>query len=237
MEINVVASGSRGNCYIISDGKCKLMLDCGIPYPDIQEACGFNLVDEISGVLVTHEHSDHIKAAKHLMKNAVNVYASQGTFDAAHLSGHRAKVLMSLHPTHIGTFTVLPFEVEHDAEEPLGFLIYSEATKERLLYFTDTYYLKYQFRQLNYIMGECNFSTEIAEEHIRKGHMRPELLARLHKSHMTLEHFLDFLKANDMSGVRLIYLLHLSDANSNEAAFISKVKEIVPNADVKAFGN
>ena len=122
MVIDVLASGSKGNCYIISDGQSKLMLDCGIPYGEIQEACGFNLCSQINGVLVTHEHSDHIRSAQRLMKSAINVYASRGTLEAGHLSGHRAKVLKPHIQTHISTFVVLPFDVEHDAAEPLGFL-------------------------------------------------------------------------------------------------------------------
>lgn len=237
MEINVLASGSKGNCYLIGDGQSKLLLDCGIPFGDIQEACGFNLVDEINGVLVTHEHGDHIKAAQRLMKSAINVYASRGTLEAGHLSGHRAKVLKPQIQTHISTFVVLPFDVEHDAAEPLGFLIKSEVTGEKLLYFTDTFYLKYRFGKLHYIMGECNFSRDIAERNVQEGYLRADLLPRLHKSHMSLEHFLDFLRANDMSEVRSVYLLHLSDGNSDEQMFIDKVKEIAPNADVRAFGN
>ena len=237
IEIRVIASGSKGNCYIVSDGESNLMLDCGIPYADIQEACGFDLVDGINGVLVTHEHGDHIKAAKHLIKSAVNVYASRGTLEAVNLSGHRAKVLRANSIYTIGTFSVLPFEVEHDASEPFGYLLRSNVTKEKLLYFTDTYYLKYRFNGLNYIMGECNFSTEIAEKNVREGYMTPELLPRLHKSHMSLEHFIDFLKANDTTNVKRVYLLHLSDGNSDERMFVQKVKEIVPNAEVMAFGN
>lgn len=237
MTIKVIASGSSGNCYLVSDGESTLMLDCGIPYGEIQEACGFNLIDEIAGVLITHEHGDHIRAAQRLLKSAINIYTSAGTAEAGHLVGHRVKVLMSQHPTHIGTFTVLPFDVEHDAKEPLGFFIASKVTGERLVYFTDTYYLKYKFNKLNYILGECNFSVDIAERNIREGYLRPELLPRLHKSHMSLEHFIDFLKANDTSEVRAVYLLHLSDGNSNEEQFIQRVKEVVPNAEVMAFGN
>lgn len=237
MEINVIASGSKGNCYIISDGQSTLMLDCGIPYGEIQTSYGFNLAEEINGVLITHEHSDHIKAASRLIKSAINVYASQGTLDAGHLSGHRAKVLIPHHITHIGTFAVLPFEVEHDAREPLGFLIKSEVTKEKLLYFTDTYYVKYRFNGLTYIMGECNFSSEIVNRNVEEGQLKPEIVPRLHKSHMSLEHFKDFLKANDMSNVKAVYMIHLSDGNSDEKLFINEVKQIVPNADVRAFGN
>lgn len=239
MEINIIASGSKGNCYIVDDGKTKIMLDCGIPYTDILRKTGFNLAEEIEGVLVTHEHTDHIKAAKRLMeKSAVNIYMSAGTALASHLSSHRIKKVEPMKLFTVGTYTILPFDVKHDAEEPLGFLIGSRETKEKLVYFTDTYYLRYKFKGINYILGECNYSKQIAEQNVREGRLPEELLKRLYKSHMSIEHFIDFMRANDLSQCKKIYLLHLSDGNSDEKMFMDLVKAFAPDGcEVRCFGN
>lgn len=55
MIIKSIASGSSGNCYIISDGKTQLMLDCGITLKQIQKGCDFSL-HEISGCFLSHGH-------------------------------------------------------------------------------------------------------------------------------------------------------------------------------------
>ena len=55
MEIKVLASGSKGNAYMVSDGNTKLLLECGIKYKDIQKGCGFRL-SEIKACLISHEH-------------------------------------------------------------------------------------------------------------------------------------------------------------------------------------
>jgi len=55
MEINVLASSSKGNCIIIGDGQSKIMIECGIPIKQIREKGGFN-VHEIQGCLVSHGH-------------------------------------------------------------------------------------------------------------------------------------------------------------------------------------
>ena len=68
----------------------------------------------------------------------VNIYTSQGTADMANLTGHRICTVRALESFHAGTFEVLPFDVEHDVPEPLGFLIRSTVTGEKVLYFTDT---------------------------------------------------------------------------------------------------
>jgi len=223
MEFHAIASGSSGNCYRVSDGRTSLLLDAGIPFKEIQKALNFRVRD-ISGALVTHEHGDHIKGAKDLAKYGVPIYASEGTFNAYGVSGHNFRVVKSLEEFVVGTFKILPFDVEHDVEEPLGFLLESTETGEKLLYFTDTYYIKYRFTGLTIIAGECNYSMDIVKESVEKGYIPQELVPRLIKSHMSLEHFLDVLKANDMSTVRKIYLLHLSNNNSNADMFKEAVQ-------------
>lgn len=224
MDIKVLASGSSGNAYRISDGKTSLLLDAGIPLKAIQVGLNFK-VSQIQGCFVTHSHQDHSKAAKDLMRLGVDIYTSQGTIDACGLTGHRIKRIKGLAEIKVGTFKILPFDVQHDAPEPLGFLFESTKTGDKLLYFTDTYYLKYKFEGLTHIMGECNYSKEALQESIDSGYIPMELAPRIIKSHMSLEHFIDLLKANDLSKVRQIYLLHLSDNNSDEEAFKKAVQK------------
>ena len=225
MDITVIASGSSGNAYRISDGDTALLLDAGIPLQRIKQALNFRVRD-LAGCLVTHAHGDHAKAAGDLAKAGVDVYTSQGTIDACRLAGHRIKPVKALQEVMIGTFAVLPFDVQHDAPEPLGFLLTSRRTGEKLLYFTDTYYLKYRFTGLTHIMGECNYSMDIVEQSVRNGYIPPELVPRLIKSHMSLEHFLDLLKANDLHEVKQIYLLHLSNNNSDAERFCEAVQKL-----------
>lgn len=225
MDITVIASGSSGNAYRISDGDTALLLDAGIPLQRIKQALNFRVRD-LAGCLITHAHGDHAKAAGDLAKAGVDVYTSQGTIDACRLTGHRMKPVKALQEVMIGIFAVLPFDVQHDAPEPLGFLLTSRRTGEKLLYFTDTYYLKYRFTGLTHIMGECNYSMDIVEQSVRNGYIPPELVPRLIKSHMSLEHFLDLLKANDLHEVKQIYLLHLSNNNSDAERFREAVQKL-----------
>lgn len=213
MKVKVLASGSSGNAYTISDGKTTLLLDAGIPLREIQIRTGFR-VQGLAGAFVTHEHQDHSKAMKDLARVGVAVYASRGTMGACGLSGHRFHPVAALSELTVGSFKVLPFEVEHDAAEPLGFLFTSEASGEKLLYFTDTYYVRYRFTGLTHIMAECNYTKQGIAESVAEGRIPIELVPRLARSHMSLENLLEMLKANDLSSVRQIYLLHLSDNNS-----------------------
>ncbi len=224
MEIKILASGSSGNAYRISDGKTGLLLEAGIPLKAIQVGCDFR-VSQIQGCLVTHSHQDHSKAAKDLARLGVDIYASSGTIEACKLTGHRIHAVTELQELMIGSFKVLPFDVQHDAPQPLGFLLTSTETGEKLLYFTDTYYIKYRFDRLTHIMAECNYDKETLQRSVEAGYIPIELVPRLMKSHMSLEHFLDLLKANDLHSVKQIYLLHLSDNNSDENRFKLEVQK------------
>lgn len=107
----------------------------------------------------------------------------------------------------------------------LGFLIVSKKTGDRLLYFTDTFYVKYRFKDLTHIMAECNYGIEELKYNIGIGSLPIGLAPRLFKSHMSLEHLLQMLKANDLTKLKQIYLLHLSDGNSNAEKFKTEVQK------------
>ncbi len=231
MEFRVLASGSDGNAYKVSDGNTALLLDAGIPFKSIQKALQFRVRD-IAGCLVTHEHGDHCKAVEDLAHAGMDIYASKGTFEAKGFSGHRMRVVESLKQFTVGTFLILPFDVEHDAAEPLGFLLHSMSTGEKLLYFTDTYYLRYKFSGLTVIAGECNHSIEAIHDSVANGLIPEELVPRLVRSHMSIENFLGFIEANDMSTVKQIYLIHISKNNGDPESFRKLVQKAVPTAEV-----
>ncbi len=223
MDIKILASGSSGNAYLIGDGQTTLLLDAGISFKELQIKSDFR-INGISGVLVTHEHKDHCKAVSDLARNGINIYMSKGTKEAVGVISHRIKEVKPLVDITVGSFIVKPFDVEHDVKEPLGFLITSKVTGEKLLYFTDTYYLKYKFEKLNYIMAECNYDSESLEKSLNNG-LDKQRAKRLYKSHMSLENLLIFLQSNNLVELKKIYLLHLSNDNANEKKMKTEVQK------------
>jgi phosphoribosyl 1,2-cyclic phosphodiesterase len=220
MDIKVLASSSKGNAYTVTDGKTTLLLDAGIKAQDIRQKSGFVKID---GALITHQHLDHSRAAASLIKQGVDVYSSAETAAACGLSGHRSRAVEPLQNLKIGSFNVIPFDVQHDVPN-LGYLI--SAGNERLLYATDTYYIKYVFPGLTHIMLECNFDSETLTQNVSDGLVTPSLAKRLHKSHMSLETVIMTLKAWDLSQLRQVYLIHLSNDNSDETRIKREVQRI-----------
>ncbi|MGV8131378.1 MAG: MBL fold metallo-hydrolase [Candidatus Pacearchaeota archaeon] len=225
-DYNIIGSSSKGNCYILKTTEDVLILECGLHYRDIYKALDFN-VSNVAGCLITHEHKDHSKEAKMLVsKMGINVFASSGTLEAIGIKDHhRAKTVKAKEQFTIGKYTILPFDVQHDAKEPLGYLI-QHPEIGKLLFVTDTYYIKYKFNELNYIMIECNYSKEIIDRASEEDRIHPALRRRLLTSHLSIENLKQFLDANDLSKVKEIILLHLSDSNSNEKQFINEVQKL-----------
>jgi phosphoribosyl 1,2-cyclic phosphodiesterase len=84
---------------------------------------------------------------------------------------------------------------------------------------TDTAHIKPTFKGINYVMVECNYSLDILKKNVEEGTLSGSQKNRILKSHFGLDNVVDFLKANDLSSVREIHLLHLSSGNSNAEYF------------------
>lgn len=224
IDIKVIGSSSKGNAYLLDDSKTKLLLECGVGWRQIQQAAEFK-TSEIAGCLVSHEHGDHVKSIKDVLKAGIDCYMSLGTVNALNIEHHRIKEVQAKKPFKIGTFQIMAFDVQHDVSEPFGFLIMNQAG-EKLLFATDTYYIKYKFPGLTHIMVECNYSASILDANIALGKVPQVMKKRLTRSHFSLENVEEFFKANDLSKVEEIHLLHLSDSNSDEALFKEEIMKL-----------
>ena len=222
IELQTLASGSTGNAYLLSNKSSTLLLEAGIPITRLQHRSGFRLT-ALDGALVSHEHQDHAAAVPELMQMGVDVYLSQGTAEALGASGHRLHTIRALGRFQIGSWTVLPFDTVHDAAEPLGFLLADSTHK--ILFATDTRYLKYRFQGLTHLFVGCNHSRPILRESVNQGVVHPTLAHRIRQAHMSLETLQRMLAANDLSRAEEIRLLHLSDDNSDEERFVQSIQE------------
>lgn len=234
MNLKVLGSSSKGNSYILETDTGSLILDAGVRFRDIQEEMDFDL-SRVRGCLVTHEHGDHSKAVKDLSKAGIDIWTSRGTASKLGIShNHRFIPTWANNQFKIDDFIILTFETEHDAAEPLGYLIQYKPTGEKLLFATDTYYLKYRFSGLNYILIECNYIPDILKSNIEAGAIPESLKNRLLESHFSLDNVKGFLKANDLTEVRKIILIHLSDGNSDARRMVAEIQELTKIETVAA---
>lgn len=223
MQLKVLASGSSGNCYLLENKEEILILEAGISYKRIQEGLDFN-INKVAGCLISHEHKDHSLATEQLARAGVTIYTSQGTANeiGANL-GHRLEVIKAHELIKVGGFTIYPFDTQHDAAEPLGFLIQHQ-DMGKLLFITDSYYCKYKFQGVDHIMVECNYKKELLQENIDKGKIPGWLQDRIVKSHFELGNVKEFLRSSDLTKTKNIVLVHLSSQNSNKDLFRREIE-------------
>lgn len=222
MELIVLGSSSNGNGYILTNGKESLIIEAGEPLSKAKIALQFNL-KSVQGLIFTHEHGDH---AKHVLKYAeagINCYSSEGTIKALKSSSHRYKALEIDKLQDIGSFQVLPFRTEHDAKEPIGFVI-NHKEIGWTLFLTDTHFSKQVFKGLNNIIVEANYCEKIVGEKIQSFQLPLFLANRVFRSHMEIGTTIELLRATDLTNVNNIVLIHLSDKNSDADYFKRRVE-------------
>jgi len=223
MQLKILSTGSIGNCYILENEKEALIIELGLNFSKIKEALNFDL-SKVVGAIISHCHGDHAKGMKQALDNGIECCSSQGTFKSLDIQHHNAKIIKSKQAFQIGNFKILPFNVHHDVNEPLGFLINHDETG-RVLFVTDTTYIDYTFPNLNNIIIEANYCEEIIKEKLGDTWQGEFLKNRILKSHMSLNTCKDTLLANDLSKVQKIVLIHLSDSNSDERKFKKVIEE------------
>lgn len=223
-----IASSSAGCAYLVrhpAGSGNHLLVDCGGSMLEISKACGFE-TSRLAGCLVSHGHGDHVKNAAALMKVGVGVHASKETIEMAGLAGnHFARVLQPFEKAYIGPWLVMPFPVEHDCPGTFGFVL-DDGEGGRLVYLTDTAFTKYKIPPgTTHIAVEANWGEEQIRENRREEVIGSDRFKRTVSTHMSIERVVTMLKANDLGDVREIWLLHLSDANSDEEAFKEAVQK------------
>jgi len=217
MEFESFASSSRGNLYRVRCGSAALLLEAGLPLREIRRRLGWT-VSTLDGCLLTHEHMDHARGAADLLRMGMPIWCSPGTAEELELDGHSLHLVRSGDQARIGAVDVLALEAQHDAAEPLAWLLADG--QDKLLFATDTAYLQWRFVGLTMIAIECSFASDLLPADMPQGQR-----ARLEASHMSLASVLELLAANDLSAVREIHLLHLSQGHADAARFQRTIEE------------
>lgn len=232
MNLEVLASSSAGNCYYIElDRKdqepVKLLVEAGITYKEIVKklAIAGKQINELDAVLITHGHQDHCVARNDLIKRGFRVYGNSlmASNEDYILSHHTEKYVAA-------NTKVFAFSVEHDVENPLGFVIQTDM--ETILFATDLKFFKsdlskikfdHIFIEANYDGRVIHFARKNAEDKGDKSEIAR--YSRLIHSHMSISNAVRTLEKLDLTRCKSIWLIHLSDRHANELQFKAQVKE------------
>lgn len=215
-------SGSSGNSIFVASGATKLLADAGLSGKKIIGA--LNSIGEdpsqLSAVLVSHEHSDHIKGAGILSrKYNLPIYASKGTWEAMEgmlgaVDECNKRSFSSYEPFMIGDICVTPFPIPHDAVEPVGYSF--EASGKKVTIATDigcinTDLLNY-FEDSDLLLLESNHDAQMLKVGPYPWHLK-QRIASSH-GHLSNEAAGEVIAYMAQKGTKCFLLGHLSRENN-----------------------
>lgn len=165
-------SGSTGNCLFINTNNTNILIDAGVSLKKIETALEYLEIkpQNISGILITHEHSDHIKSIGNISKKYnIPIYANLETWNAI---SEEQKLKVNSENIHhffidekftVGDIEILPFSIPHDAVNPCGFSLFHEHAKISVA--TDlghiTPKILKNLEQSSFVMLESNYEPEV----------------------------------------------------------------------------
>ena len=237
LAICSLASGSSGNCYVVRTDSTAILVDAGISYKQIRlglESLGID-PSEINAVLVTHEHSDHIKGLPTLTKQTgVKIYASSLTAELVSDDPENIECFEPGESFKIGDILVNSFPVSHDAAQPVGYSL--SCGEKNITLVTDTGIvteeMKAYMKRSDVLVLESNHDVNV----LRMGHypwfLKQRILSdRGHLSNEAAANALaELLKEDADSGCRkerMVLLAHLSKENNFPEMAIATMENIL----------
>ena len=235
-----LASGSSGNCCLFSEGKTNILIDAGISARRIKRAIGeFGIAPEdITAILLTHEHADHIGGLATLEKYyGIPVYASVGTTGALRMKMPGVvDMVRSFTPgdrLEINGAEISTFRTPHDAAESCGFRVFSESGRS-VAVATDLGYVPDSV--LRAISGAETVLLESNHDlfMLRYGHYPPYLKDRIggERGHLSNDCCGETAASLVKSGAGTIILGHLSRENNTVSKALGTVGEVLKASGV-----
>ena len=218
MQFASLGSGSRGNATLVEAGSTLLMVDCGFSCRETERRMARlgRSPDQLTAILVTHEHGDHIRGVPVLArKYGVPVWLSNGTrlmlrdddLPAVQRLDGQARIAL-------GDIEIQPYTVPHDAREPCQFVF--EDGHHRFGMLTDTGRITAHIRACldacDALLLECNHDPDMLAAGSYSASLKKRVGGPL--GHLSNEQAGSLLEKTDTSRLQHIVAAHLSDQNN-----------------------
>lgn len=229
LVLKTISSSSQGNCHVLEDEESMIMLDCGVRAKNILP---YIKTSKLDGIFISHRHSDHSKGCKELNQYVnAKFYLNQETYESTPIHNF-SKILMEENKSiTAGNFTILPFEVYHDAQN-YNFLIMHKPTGMKILYITDTSNVSnLTFKDVDVFIVEANWDEEWEvkeDDEVKFKRTSSDL------GHLSLQDTIEFLKQNININTKSVYLTHISHSFSNYTIFAEKARSELNFAKIEA---
>ena len=226
VEFTILGSGSSGNAAYLETGDTRLLVDCGFSARQIKQRLATinRIPDRLDGILITHEHTDHVAGLKHLAaKLGIPIYCNRHTSEEIsriHETAFDFRLFDTGQSFEVGEVGVDTFSVPHDAIDPVGFLLHTP--KGRIGVLTDlghgTRLVADRVRTANVLLLETNHDVDLLRDcpH-RPWHLKQRIMGR--HGHLSNEGAAEFAETFLHADLHHIFCVHLSgECNTPELA-------------------
>jgi phosphoribosyl 1,2-cyclic phosphodiesterase len=230
VSISVLASGSRGNCALVASSTTRILVDAGLSGRETfkrLKALG-ERIEEISAIVITHEHSDHVAGLQRLAKKLnVPVFITAPTHQAwsravrdSDAKGAIPDLPKSEHFSagrgfRVGDIEVMPFTIPHDAIDPVGFTFRAEGVK--IGFATDLGYMptnvRNHLRGCSVLVMESNHDLEMLRAGPYPWSVKQRVMSRV--GHLSNDALAEFFSNDYDGGAEYLVLAHISEQNNH----------------------
>jgi phosphoribosyl 1,2-cyclic phosphodiesterase len=222
VQVWSLASGSAGNAYLVGARDTRVLVDCGLPLRVLEErlaAVGAR-PEALAGVLVTHEHGDHVAGVPALVRRyGVPLYATAGTLRAVGPrlpAGAARHVVVADQPFAVGELSVEPFAVPHDAAEPVAYRLSTPRARTCIL--TDLGHVppavQARLQDVDLLVLEFNHDAEQLTQGPYHAALKRRIAGPL--GHLSNAAAAECLAAVLSGAQRAVWLAHLSEVNNTQ---------------------
>jgi phosphoribosyl 1,2-cyclic phosphodiesterase len=220
MRLTVLGSGSSGNCAVVSTENTTILIDAGISARQIGvrlEACGYS-TEDLDAILLTHEHKDHTGGLEVFCRKSRAPIVCTGLTQESVTSSLRFrsppswKLMTTGQPFEFRDLRIEAFPVPHDAVDPVGFVIESDAARLGVL--SDVGYvtslIKDRLRHSDTLFVEANYDSQLLDNDTHRPWSTKQRISSRH-GHLSNDQTAELLSELAHADLTNVVLGHLSD--------------------------
>lgn len=219
-KLNIIATGSSGNCYSIEMNDEIILVDCGVPLKRIKETVDFAEYQKKPVTLyITHEHTDHISGLTPVINQLrPKIYTSEGTADSLHAKGVDTELLFVLDDSvqyDFKNYAVSPFRIMHDSAEPFGFSFNIEG--KQICFATDlgvaSDSVLNHLTKANTLILESNYEENLLLKGSYPEYLKKRIMSA--KGHLSNKDALNVVGILSKDIIEKVFFAHISDENND----------------------
>ncbi len=232
MRFAVLGSGSGGNAAVVECGGLRLMIDAGLSGKQLSLRLRQVGIDpqSLNGVLLTHEHGDHTRGLKVFLKqNSLPVYTTAATARVVRetgIDGGQWKIFEAGQTFSLGTTHIETFAIQHDAVDPVGFVIGDDT--RRLGFLSDagfvTRSMTDRLRNLRGLFVEANYDEELLESDTKRPWSIKQRIGSRH-GHLSNTQVADLIEEIAHPALDRVVLGHLSSDCNKPEIILSRLRK------------